>query len=174
MSEFDPAKCRDALAPLIATALKKYAPQLRGRSIRALAIDCHPWHRVLELCLCTELDDEKIAQWGKWCLAYWKYFQFTRTPKGNNWPESVPICDAMYEYCEGGPPGQEKDPPGLDEYETRTWLMIKVCAQALLSDVVSDVLKDFKLAKDFELFVSHPDDGWDRNLCRSERNSPSF
>lgn len=158
MPKFDPAKRRNELAKTIAQALDKNMARFAGASVRGLAIDCHPWHRVLELCLCTDADEVK------WDLADWKHFQFTRTPDGDKWPETVALCQAMFDYCEA-----DDD----EDYQEKTTLMIQVCAQALLSSAVKKALKDYKLADDFELFVSHPDDP-DENLCETESELPSF
>ncbi len=165
MADLDAVKCREQLAHIIAKELITCARRFASNKIRGLAIDCHPWHKVLELCLCTDLDDQFIEENGKWWLADWRYFQFTRTVEGNKWPATQALCEAMFDYCE--------ENNSQDDFERRTGLVVRICAQALLSPTVKEAIKNYDLADDFEFFVSHPDE-LEENLCQSEARSRSF
>jgi hypothetical protein len=156
---FNVGTYQNMLAERIASELDSRREQFANNTISGLAIDCHPWHKVLELCFCSELDEVAVAKHGKWCLADWRFFQFTRTPAGDEWPASRDICEAMFEYCENDLP--DTDP---DEYGRRTTLMFQVCADALNSEAVKSALKNYNLSGDFELYVRHPDTS-KLNLC---------
>ncbi len=165
---FEARKYRDLLEHVLSTELKNQASKFAAHKIRGLAIDCHPWHQVVELCICTELDNEVVEKYGKWCLADWKYFQFTRTSEGDEWPATRDTCQEMFDYCENNLP--EDDPK---EYGRRTDLMFRICAQALAGGSVKNALQGYNLAEDFELFVRHPDKP-DANYCEIEASQPSF
>lgn len=156
---FDIESYQNRLSQHIATELIDRSEQFASHTIRALAIDCHPWHQVLELCFCCELDQAATSKYGKWCLADWKFFQFTRTPEGDEWPASRDICAAMFDYCETNLPDDDED-----EYGRRTELMFRICANALNSESVKTALRSYKLSEDFELGVRHPDNP-QLNLC---------
>lgn len=85
------------LAELISGELTIKAPQFKNETIVGLALDCHPWHPVLELCLLTnsERDKKAVQEWGRWSLADWKYFQFSRTETGNDWVAAEHLIKQM-------------------------------------------------------------------------------
>jgi hypothetical protein len=150
---------RNELAEAIADALKQYSGKFESHRVHGLAIDCHPWHKTLELCLCTDEDEAFIKKHGKWWLADWKHFQFTRAARGHSWPAVKSLAKQMYVYHEKGD----------GEPEERVWDIICACAGALLSRPVVKALQEYKLAKDFDVFVTDPDDEDAGNVCEVMR-----
>lgn len=136
--------------------------QLRYDEIRALAINCFPWHGSLYLSILTGREDfseeeEDDRDFGKWSTAEWRYNDFTSTPN-ENWPYAKDLTEQMTAYYNSG-----------DDQERllRADTIFRACAKALLSPTVSQALKfyGFNLTADFEFGVidyDHPNKG---NYC---------
>jgi len=79
------------LALAIADALRS-AP-LRGRVIRAIALDVHPWHGHIGLCVLTDEDEEYPSlREQREDMASWSFFNLAATPEG---PRVAPLAEAM-------------------------------------------------------------------------------
>ena len=151
MSKFDTHCFSQELGALIALELTQRHGEFRDFAIRALAIDCHPWNGVLELCLLTDKDKNGITD-----MAEWKYFQFTDPQMGGGWVQARPLKKLMQRYWE------ESVDSGLASETTE--VIMRACAVALRSKPVEQALKLFRRSVDFELWLADPDDPT-QNYC---------
>jgi hypothetical protein len=124
----------------------------RGRMsldrVRALALDCHPWHtNALTLSFLTDRESFPEARLGKWAIADWRLYDFSSAPT-SNWPAAQSLMDEAHRLYMAAAPGNESAVRDL---------LIRSCVMAMKSAEVSDALRSYDLAPDFALFVGHPD-----------------
>ncbi len=153
---FDRNSFSKELTSIIADELKKSAESFKDECIRALAIDCYPWNRSLELCFLTAAEDSTEKLYGKWSMGDWKYYSFTKkddTP----WPAAQKLRKELGDYYE--------EMSTEDRGEEATDIIIRGCARALLREEIKDALKIYTLTKDFEVYVNDPDDPEEKNYC---------
>jgi hypothetical protein len=139
----------------LAVAAQLAGPSLRGRVIRAIALDVHPWHGHIGLCLLTDEDEEYPSlrvQYEE--MASWRLFNLAATPQ---WPRVAPLAEAMRAQYEAAGDAKGKR------------LLLPAAAAALDSPIVTDALAPLTLAPSFERFVGDPDDPEQTNLCAPER-----
>jgi hypothetical protein len=133
-------------------ALKHYAGRMRFDTLRALAVDCVPWHGRVDVYVLTDREffDEEAE--GKWALGSWRSGSLTETPYGT-WRGFQDLGEAAQTIYEGA---------AKPEDAVRS--LCARCAAALKSDAVANLLRDsFTLGADFELGVFEPDDPERRN-----------
>lgn len=135
-------------------ALQHYVGLLSGEVLRAVALECVPWHgRVLVHVLTgREVFDE--AQTGKWDMASWRCSALTETPYGTwrGFEELGRRAQAIYEAAE--------------EPRSAVEALCSRCVAALTSPQVRALLDEsYTLADDFEFGVFEPDDPDQRNHC---------
>jgi len=152
---FDSKKFTIEFAEIISTELISKQDLFKNETIVGLALDCHPWHPVMELCLLTnnEQDQKAVKDWGKWSLADWKYFQFSRTEAGDDWIAAEHLVKQMAEYYSSG------------NGEEAKIVIFKACAEALNSEFVKEAMQLYSLDKEFEFFIADPDDPDANNYC---------
>jgi hypothetical protein len=146
---FDEDEFANELAQRIYLELNGVKSYLKYDEIRALAIDCHPWHGCIILCILTNREDFSEAQCGKWSMADWRYYDFSSTPDAS-WPFAKDLIEQMTKYYESGAEGTAT---------FRADKIYRACAKALCSPTVSKALNFYKfnLASDFEFGVFDPD-----------------
>jgi hypothetical protein len=159
---FDADLFAHELAHRIYLELNGVKTQLLYDEIRALSIDCFPWHGSLHLSIltgredfCEEDDDDR--DFGKWSTAEWRYNDFTSTPN-ENWPYAKDLTEQMTAYYNSG---------DNRECLLRADNIFRACAKALLSPTVSRALEfyGFNLSADFEFGVIDPDHPSKGNYC---------
>lgn len=128
-------------------------------SLRALAIDCHPWHEAcLTLSFLTNREAFGEDKYGKWSLADWRMYSFTSGPS-THWPLAADLMREAHDIY------QQAHDKG-DAAKVRD-MLVSCCAKAIKAPSISQVLKaNYRLAPDFELFAGHPDDPG-QNHCGS-------
>jgi hypothetical protein len=163
--DFDEDRFGDELGKRIALELNGVKWHLRYDIIRALGIDCFPWHGWLILALLTAREEYPEKEFGKWAMSDWRYYDFTSTPS-EGWPHARDLTQQMKEYFAAEPEDQARAGERADR-------IYRACAKALLSPHVSEALKfyGFKLARDFEFGVFHPDYPERGNYCDVVRGS---
>lgn len=141
---FDEDKFANELAQRIYLELNGVKLYLKYDEIRALAIDCHPWHGCIVLCMLTNREDFSEEQCGKWSMAEWRYYDFSSTSFAKD------LIEQMTKYYESGAEGTAT---------FRADKIYRACAKALCSLTVSKALNfyEFNLASDFEFGIFDPD-----------------
>lgn len=154
--EFQPEEFAQKVAQDIAFRLKNVWHRHKFETLRAITLDCHPWHPVLSICLLTTQEDESFREdeYGKWDIAAWRLFQVADL--------DTELQRLIYDYSEGRTTtDRDKD---SDE---RVEAILRCCATALQHRLVRESLGKFQLASDFEVVLFHPDDGdANRDYCR--------
>ena len=71
-----------------------------GESFRAFAIDCQPWFESsVVLSLLTEHEQFDETKNGKWCMAEWRFYNFTSDTSGK-WPAASTLsAEAFTQYA---------------------------------------------------------------------------
>ena len=134
------------LAKCLELELLLWAPRMAADTVRALALDCHPWHEAsytLSFLTGRESFDEK--QYGKWSLASWRLYDFPSTPAAP-WPTAAAVMREAFEYYSTA----SAKPDALAE-------IIQSAVYALRSPNIASALAKYSLAHDFEIFVGQPD-----------------
>jgi hypothetical protein len=153
---FDEDEFANELGQRIYIELSRVKLYLKYDEIRALAIDCYPYHGRINLCILTnhedfseEHGDFPEEQCGKWSMAEWRYYDFSSTVDAK-WPFAKDLMEQMTKYYESGADGTAT---------FRADKIYRACAKALCSSTVSKALKlyKFNLASDFEFGVFDPD-----------------
>lgn len=152
--QFDADAWTKKLAECIELELLTWRVRMSHDKIRALALECHPWHEnALSISFLTDRESFEETKESKWSVADWRMYNFTAGP-GANWPFAAELMRIAHEYYMETEGARARDK------------LVKCCAEALMSPKVSKTLKDrYKLADDFQLFVGHPDDPG-KNYCR--------
>jgi hypothetical protein len=151
--EFHPEVVVEKLAENLAFQFRYVWYRHRFETLRAVTLDCHPWHPVLSLCLLTtqEHEDFREDQHGKWDIAAWRLFQVADLDKD--------LRRLIYDY-HGGRTIPDGDKPPVDTSNTseRAEEILRCCAKALKHEKVREWINKFQLASDFEVALFHPDD----------------
>ena len=135
------------LAGIIAATIAELAPKFAGESIAMLAVDCHPWHGTLALCVLTEsecADDPELRDPAE--MAAWKFFDCSDGVAA--WSATTGMGDSMRASYDSAD----------DSAHTAT-TYLQSCADALSHSRVADVLSNVNVSSGFRLSVTHPDDG---------------
>jgi len=154
-----PAEIEALVEPLaghIALALERFAPRLGREAVSVLAMDCHPWHGVLELSvlLASEADeDEGLRSDGE--QASWRCFQFTRDAAAQaQWKDVTSIAERFRTHYDGA----------LDR-KTAARDAFVCCARALVHPNARRAIESLRRSADFVEWVVDPDDPAARNYC---------
>lgn len=153
---FDFAAFERELSDLIAAELDHQAEQLRPHELRAVALDCHPWHSILDLAVLTDADDA-----DKWEIGDWQLYPLT--PEDDDaapWTAAGSWARLAREYWESAVAGNSHE-----RGEQAADRLFQSCARALESAGVRSTLAKFRLAEDFQLYVGNPDDPDETNYC---------
>src|SRR5687768_12625677 len=65
------------LAEAVAAAVREFAPRLGDAAVALFALDCHPWHGLIELSVLTAAEvaaDARLAEPGE--IAAWRHYNF--------------------------------------------------------------------------------------------------
>lgn len=150
---------------IISQELKERKNHFLGFVVKILAIDCHPWNGVFELCFLVEGDPA-----DKEYIGDWQFFQFTYNDSAGGWPAAQEIRKFIkdeWDLC-----FSKVENIGLDETNAErakakivSDKIFKACAVALKSENVKLALSDYKTSSDFEFFIGNPDDPEGTNYC---------
>lgn len=138
------------LTTAVVAALREQAPALMGEELALLALDLHPWHGQIALCLLTEaecLGDPDLRDPVE--MAGWRFFEFSERLEA--WRAVHPLAQAMKADYEASRESAEK--------------YFEVGAQVLGSPQVATELAKYRLGRQFRLSVAHPDS--QREYCVS-------
>ena len=149
------------LADCTAAELDYWQSRWKVETIRALALDCHPWHGGIGLCLLTTREEFADDDLGKWALGDWRLQDFTSSVGAPGWPAVKDLEQRMQQYYNG-----ETETDVDLEPADRADVIFRCCAKALCSDVVATSLKRYRRGGDFEVGVFDPDHPA-RNYCES-------
>jgi hypothetical protein len=149
-SEFDGQGWSKRLARLIALELSVGFRKFGIDRIRAVAIDCHPWHsNGLSLSLLTDrewpdLDPES----AKWDIASWRLYAFHSAPH-RQWPFGEELIREARQYYDGV--------EDRKELAARRDVIVQCCVDAMNNPAVEKELKRYPKTADFEIYVGHAD-----------------
>jgi hypothetical protein len=160
---FDKTTWTKDLVECIEMELLTWWHRMSVDKIRALAIQCHPWHEIAFTIsfLTNRESSHNEAKHGKWDLPAWRLYNFTSGPD-TDWPYAQKLMRVAHRYYmaseRSGEPVKVRDE------------LVRCCARALKSSKVTKALKRYNLAHDFELFAGHPD-APERNYCKPSRSA---
>lgn len=161
--QFDFVGWTRRLAECIELELLTWRGRMCFDRIRALAIDCAPWHdAALSISFLTDRERFDETNCGKWSIADWRMFDFTAGPD-THWPLAEELMRDAHEYYTEAVRKDAEGNTTMIAPEFRDDL-VRCCAKALKSEQVAKALKHYHLAADFELYAGHPDEP-DRNYC---------
>ncbi len=122
-----------------AGVLRGWAYRMQFETLRAVALDCHPWHSQLWVSILTENEIPRVRE-TKWEIGDWR------------WAQTEPVGDALatnlaasYEQLKTSSETDALDP------------LFLTLANCLVSQEVAEALKRYTVADDFELAVFNPD-----------------
>jgi len=135
------------LAGIIAATVAELAPNFAGESIAMLAIDCHPWHGTLALCVLTEsecADDPELRDPAE--MAAWRFFECSEGVDA--WSPAFALAESMRAAYDAA-----------DDSAAVAGSYLQNCADALAHQSVSDALSKLNVSPQFRLSITHPDVG---------------
>ena len=147
--EFDPKRWAATLATCIQLELLNWRVRMSHDKVRAVALDCHPWHlNSLTLSLLTDRESFNEPKYGKWALADWRLYDFPSGPTGS-WPAAQLVMAEAHAFYSRSQNNAER--------ALARDSLIKCCVDAMRHTQVVEALREYHLARDFEVFVGHPD-----------------
>ena len=135
------------LAGIVAATLVELMPRFAGDKLAMLAIDCHPWHGTLALCVLTEsecADAPDLRDPAE--KAAWKFFECS--DGADAWSPAAALAESMRDAYESA-----------DDRATVAAEYLKHCADSLAHHSVAETLKRVDTSPQFRLSITHPDDG---------------
>ena len=144
----------DDLRAALWLALQHYSGLLSGDTVRAVALECVPWHGRVMLHVLTDREAFDEGEQGKWAMASWRCSALTETPYGTwkGFEDLGRTASAIYDVAE--------------EPRSAVEALCSRCVAALTSPQIRALLDgSYTLAEDFEFGVFEPDDPGQRNHC---------
>ena len=129
----------EAVSRWTAAVLTGWAYRLQFESLRAVAIDSHPWHGSLWVALLTE-NEVQLVKDNKWAIGDWRWAQTEKVG---------PSLENMIKRSYEGDSALSKQ-----ESDERFFLDL---AAGLTSREVKKALEVYTLSDDFEFGVFNPD-----------------
>lgn len=153
---FDPERFSLAVAESVSLLLDSWWHRFKFETLRALVLDCFPWHGQCHIAALTMREGFDEAKYGKWAIADWRWNEVDSIN-----PELLQLLRAYYE-------GKTVTDAELS-CPDRAKVIFRCAAKALQSSQVAESLTRYDLAEDFELAVFNPDDSNERNYCQRSK-----
>lgn len=145
---------RDRLAREMAAGLEQSRARLACEQLCFFAVDCHPWHGHIGLCLLTVPEaaaDPGLRDPAQ--MASWRLFHFAQATAAHGVIEK--LAQEM-----------ELDYRGAEDLAETATAYLRVTAEAVASAPVQAALGRVFGTPDFRVSVAHPDTG--EEFCASE------
>jgi len=136
--------------------------------IRAFALNVDPNEGVIQPCLLTDNENFDEAEYGNWCLADWRLYDFAQ------WSHNDELCRLIGDYVQDQP--QEWVHPKFDYWAQakEDFDVLLACAMSLQEPEFLKFLDRFDLSDDFEFGVFHAhDENRECNFVRNENQDLS-
>ena len=151
------AQFQTDLTVAICAAINRSRDRFLGDTLTCLALDIHPYHGFLNLCMRTSDDDADVP-----FIHNWKHSDFAECWGSLNWPEAMPISTAMEmayvnlrKHCSDG------------NDSTLCWPFFIASARALQDKRIRSSLDGLVQSETFSFFIGDPDDNSSRiNYCQ--------
>ena len=134
-----------AVSEWTAAVLRGWSYRMQFETLRAVALDAHPWHGWLWVSSLTE-NEVPLVQEAKWAIGDWR------------WAQTETVSSSLKEMLQRS----YEEHPGLSKQENLDRLFLDF-ASGLKSIEVGRALEAYNLSEDFEFGVFNPDSPSDEN-----------